>query len=56
MDPGWDTYFNQASKAMLFLAGFSGIVIILYNVIKAFRQRRRIATTLIAAGAEEEAA
>jgi uncharacterized membrane protein YfcA len=48
MNPGWDKYFNQASKGMLFLAGVSGTAIILYNVIKAYRQRRRIETTLIA--------
>ncbi len=47
MDPKWDVYFNQASKAMLFLAGTMGMVIILYNVIKAYRQRRRIETTLV---------
>ena len=47
MNPDWDTYFNQASKAMLFIAGISGVVIILYNVIKAYRQRRQIETTLI---------
>jgi uncharacterized membrane protein YfcA len=46
MNPDWDIYFNQASKAMLFLAGVSGMAIILYNVIKAYRQRRRIQTTL----------
>jgi hypothetical protein len=46
MNPDWDTYFNQASKGMLFLAGISGMVIILYNVIKAYRQRRRVETTL----------
>lgn len=46
-DPKWDVYFNQASKAMLFLAGTMGMVIILYNVIKAYRQRRRIETTLV---------
>jgi uncharacterized membrane protein YfcA len=46
MNPGWDTYFNQASKGMLFVAGISGMVIILYNVIKAYRQRRRVETTL----------
>jgi uncharacterized membrane protein YfcA len=46
MNPDWDIYFNQASKAMLFLAGVSGMAIILYNVIKAYRQRRRIETTL----------
>ncbi|MFC1545274.1 sulfite exporter TauE/SafE family protein [Gemmatimonadota bacterium] len=47
MDPSRDVFFNQASKIMLFLAGFSGMAVILYNVIKAYRQRRRIATTLI---------
>jgi len=46
-NPAWDPYFNQASKAMLFLAGFAGMAVILYNVVKAYRQRRRIATTLI---------
>jgi hypothetical protein len=48
MNPEWDPYFNQASKGMLFLAGLSGTLIILYNVIKAYRQRRHIETTLIA--------
>jgi len=47
MNPNWDKYFNQASKAMLFAAGTLGMVIILYNVIKAYRQRRRIETTLV---------
>jgi len=46
-NPDWDTYFNQASKAVLFLAGISGTVVILYNVVKAYRQRRRIQATLI---------
>jgi hypothetical protein len=46
MNPDWDLYFNQASKAMLYVAGVSGMVIILYNVIKAYRQRRRVETTL----------
>jgi hypothetical protein len=56
MNPDWDTYFNQASKAMLFVAGVSGMIIILYNVIKAYRQRRRIETTLIELREVEEAA
>jgi uncharacterized membrane protein YfcA len=41
-DAGWDKYFNGASKALLFLAGISGCVVILASVIKAYRQRRRI--------------
>jgi len=56
MDPGWDEYFNQASKVMLFVAGISGMLLILYNVIKAYRQRRRIETTLIAPGEVEQPA
>ena len=55
MSPDWDTYFNQASKGMLFLAGISGMVIILYNVIKAYRQRRRVETTLIGLREVEQA-
>jgi uncharacterized membrane protein YfcA len=47
INPDWDKYFNQASKAVLFLAGISGMVVILYNVVKAYRQRRQIQTTLI---------
>jgi uncharacterized membrane protein YfcA len=56
MDARWDTYLNQASKAVLFSAGISGMVVILYNVIKAYRQRRRIQITLIGVAAEETAA
>jgi uncharacterized membrane protein YfcA len=56
MNPDWDTYFNQASKAMLFAAGIAGVLIILYNVIKAYRQRRRIETTLTELREVEEAA
>ncbi len=48
MNPDWDKYFNQASKAMLYAAGISGVLIILYNVMKGYRQRRRIQTTLLA--------
>lgn len=53
MNPAWDAYFNQASKVLLFAAGLSGVMLILYNVVKAYRQRRRIRTTLI--GTPEEA-
>jgi hypothetical protein len=56
MNPDWDPYFNQASKAMLMLAGVAGTCIILYNVVKAYRQRRRIETTLIAPKGLEEPA
>jgi hypothetical protein len=49
MNADWDPYFNQASKAMLFVAGFSGVGIILFNVFKAYRRRRHVHATLIAA-------
>lgn len=50
-NPDWDKYFNGASKALLFAAGISGSVIILTNVIRAYRQRRRIHLTLMEARA-----
>jgi uncharacterized membrane protein YfcA len=48
-NPRWDVYFNQASKIMLFVAGFVGTGIILLNVIRAYRRRRRIIATLVEA-------
>jgi hypothetical protein len=50
-NPAWDDYFNGASKALLFLAGISGCLIIVANVIKAYRQRRRIQHRLMEARA-----
>ena len=47
IDPKWDNICNQASKYILFFAGISGMIIILYNVIRAYRQRRQIQTVLI---------
>jgi uncharacterized membrane protein YfcA len=51
MNADWDVYFNVASKVMLFVAGISGSLIILYNVVKAYRQRRRIQSSLLEARA-----
>jgi len=51
MDPAWDDYFNGASKALLFCAGISGCVVILVNVVRAYRRRRRIQHTLMEARA-----
>ncbi|MBW1802303.1 MAG: sulfite exporter TauE/SafE family protein [Deltaproteobacteria bacterium] len=48
MDARWDVFFNTASKFMLFVAGISGTLIILYQVIRAYRQRRRIASRISA--------
>ena len=46
-DPAWDNTFNMLSKGMLFIAGGSGTAIILWNVARAYRQRRRIHHTLM---------
>ena len=49
-DPALDVYFNGASKWLLFLAGMSGLLMILTLVIKAHRQRMRVQATLFRAG------
>jgi len=46
-DPGWDTYLNIASKVFLFASGISGALVILYHVIRAYMQRRKIQKTLL---------
>jgi len=46
-NPAWDTYLNLASKAFLFVSGSGGAIVILYQVIKAFRRRRKIQKTLL---------
>jgi hypothetical protein len=51
MDPAWDAYWNGASKVMLFVAGISGGALILYHVIRSYRQRLRIQQRLLAARA-----
>jgi hypothetical protein len=56
MDPAWDVWFNQASKILLFVAGLSGAGMIMYFVIKAYRQRRQIQQTLLSVEGVSEAA
>ncbi|MBF0528360.1 MAG: sulfite exporter TauE/SafE family protein [Deltaproteobacteria bacterium] len=46
LPPEWDAHFNLASKFFLFFSGISGTIVILYQVIKAYRQRRRLHQTL----------
>ena len=47
MDAGWDVYFNTTSKFFLFASGISGALVILMQVIRAYRQRRQIQKTLL---------
>ena len=42
----WDYWFNTLSKGMLYIAGLSGALMILWNVIRAYFQRRRIQRSL----------
>jgi len=42
MDPANNVYFNFASKAMLYLSGISGGLLILFYVFKAYFHRRKI--------------
>lgn len=42
IDPGYDVYFNNISKIFLFGSGISGTLLILINVVRAYRQRRKI--------------
>jgi uncharacterized protein len=47
LDAGWDHYFNLASKVFLFASGISGALVILMQVVRAYRQRRQIQKTLL---------
>jgi uncharacterized membrane protein YfcA len=46
MNPDLDVYFNMTSKTFLMGSGIIGCLLILLNVIRAYRQRRRIQKTL----------
>jgi hypothetical protein len=41
-DPSLEPYLNGLSKLLLFLAGFGGVAVILYNVFRAHQRRRSI--------------
>jgi hypothetical protein len=45
-DEAWVSRLNVASKSMLFLAGISGVVVIMFNVAKAYRKRESIRRSL----------
>ena len=47
-NPEWDTYFNWASKGLLFASGILGALIILSFVFKAYFQRRKVQASLVA--------
>jgi len=46
MDPSWDRYLNLASKVSLFASGITGTLVILFHVVRAYRQRNKLQKTL----------
>ena len=46
MDPSYNEYFNQASKALLFASGLAGLGLILFLVVKAHRRRMQVQASL----------
>jgi uncharacterized protein len=46
MDPSYNAYFNGASKAMLYISGGFGGLLILFFVAKAYFQRKKITASL----------
>jgi hypothetical protein len=46
LNPAWDDYFQGGSKVLLFASGIAGAGVILLQVAKAYRQRRRIKNTM----------
>jgi uncharacterized protein len=46
MDPSYNTYFNAASKGMLYVSGGFGGFLILFFVMKAYFQRKKIKASL----------
>jgi len=50
MNAGWDVYFNGASKALLFLSGIAGCTVILYYVVRAYMQRKKVQCSISESG------
>ncbi len=46
LSAGYDHYFNMVSKFFLFASGITGCLVILFYVIRAYRQRRGVQKTL----------
>jgi len=55
-DPSLDVVFNGVSKGLLFVCGTTGSLIILIYVLRAYFQRRRLQSALVASGQPAQAA
>jgi hypothetical protein len=51
-NPSWDAYFKIGSKGLLFASGITGTLVILVNVIRAYRQRNQVRQSLNATGGQ----
>jgi uncharacterized membrane protein YfcA len=47
--PALDVYFNNASKVVLYVSGIGGCSLILFQVFRAYRQRRKLQRTIAVA-------
>ena len=54
-DPSFNQYFEFGSKVMLFVSGMTGGIVILFFVLRAYFQRRKIQTSLIGGAPEPTA-
>ncbi|MEW5735037.1 MAG: sulfite exporter TauE/SafE family protein [Thermodesulfobacteriota bacterium] len=45
-DPAWNTWFNLASKILLYVSGTTGALLILFFVLRAYWKRRKIEASL----------
>jgi uncharacterized membrane protein YfcA len=54
-DSGQDGIFNGASKALLYASGITGVLVILFFVLRAYVQRRRVHATLLARKPDRDA-
>jgi uncharacterized protein len=45
-NPSYDVWLNNASKYLLFASGICGVVVILFNVFKAYHARKKVHLTL----------
>jgi uncharacterized membrane protein YfcA len=45
-DQAWDSYFNTASEVILYASGIGGSGLILFHVLRAYFQRRRLQRTI----------
>ena len=46
MDASYNPYFDMVSKALLFVSGTMGAFLILFFVLKAYFQRRKLEASL----------